>query len=159
MSRLNAPVVVAAFVLGCVVALGMALADRSVQVTATAPPPTHPVGFAPVDNVPTIAPGVRTTTTAARRRGYVGASGTWKGLACGGALPPCSVLRCENPAGDLRAQNPTSSASGKWQVIRSTWAGYGGYPEAWNAPEGVQDAHAAALWDGGRGASHWRSCL
>lgn len=78
---------------------------------------------------------------------------------CGGSLPSCSVLRCENRSGDITAENPRSSASGKWQVVRGTWGGYGGYAEAKDAPEEVQDAHARELWDGGRGASHWASCL
>lgn len=104
-------------------------------------------------------PTTTTTRPRPKRRAPVAVAGSYKGLACGGDLPYCSVLRCENPNGDLRAENPTSSASGKWQVIRSTWAGFGGYPEAKNAPETVQDEHARRLWAGGRGASHWRSCL
>jgi hypothetical protein len=77
---------------------------------------------------------------------------------CGGDLPPCSVMMCES-GGNITARNPNSSASGKWQFIRSTWANFGGYAEAWMAPEDVQDAKARALWAGGAGASHWRSCL
>jgi hypothetical protein len=77
--------------------------------------------------------------------------------ACGGDLPPCYVMRRES-GGSLTAQNPTSTASGKWQFLRSTWAGFGGYSEAWMAPESVQDAKARILWDGGRGCSHWSAC-
>ncbi len=73
---------------------------------------------------------------------------------CGGNLPPCCVMMRES-GGSLTAQNPTSSASGKWQFINGTWNGYGGYAEAWMAPESVQDAKAAELWAGGAGASHW----
>jgi hypothetical protein len=73
---------------------------------------------------------------------------------CGGNLPPCCVMYRES-GGSLTAQNPTSTASGKWQFLDSTWAGYGGYASAYLAPESVQDAKAAALWAGGAGASHW----
>lgn len=75
---------------------------------------------------------------------------------CGGNLPPCSVMECES-GGDPTAQNPNSSASGKWQVIDSTWNNYGGYPSAASAPESVQDAFAAQLYAGGAGRGHW-SC-
>ena len=76
---------------------------------------------------------------------------------CGGSLPPCWVMRRES-GGNIRAKNPSSSASGKWQFIRSTWAGFGGYAEAWQAPESVQDAKARQLWAGGRGCGHWGAC-
>lgn len=74
--------------------------------------------------------------------------------ACGGDLPTCAILACES-GGDIHAQNPTSSASGKWQVINSTWNGYMGYPTAASAPEWVQDAFARELWAGGAGRGHW----
>jgi hypothetical protein len=77
--------------------------------------------------------------------------------ACGGSLPPCYVMMRES-GGDITAQNPTSTASGKWQFLDSTWAGYGGYAKARYAPEHVQDAKAAALWAGGAGCSHWSAC-
>ncbi len=76
---------------------------------------------------------------------------------CGGDLPPCYVMMRES-GGNIRAQNPTSSASGKWQFIRSTWAGFGGYAEAYLAPESVQDAKARILWAGGAGCGHWSAC-
>ena len=60
--------------------------------------------------------------------------------------------------GNIRAKNPTSSASGKWQILDSTWAGYGGYSSAMYAPESVQDARAAQIWAGGRGCSAWAAC-
>jgi hypothetical protein len=74
--------------------------------------------------------------------------------ACGGDLPPCSVLECESH-GNLTAQNPNSTASGKWQILDETWAGYGGYSRAMYAPEEVQDAKARQLWAGGRGRGQW----
>jgi hypothetical protein len=76
---------------------------------------------------------------------------------CGGVLPPCYVMMRES-RGDIRAENPTSSASGKWQFLDSTWAGFGGYARASHAPESVQDAKAAQLWAGGAGCSHWSAC-
>lgn len=76
----------------------------------------------------------------------------------GGTLPPDSVKQCESK-GDYRAENPTSSASGGWQIIDGTWGGYKGYPRASDAPPHIQDEKAAQLWAGGKGASHWRSCL
>jgi hypothetical protein len=76
---------------------------------------------------------------------------------CGGDLPDCSIMECES-GGSLTAQNPSSSASGKWQVIDGTWNNYGGYDSAAEAPEDVQDAKARELWAGGSGASHWEQC-
>lgn len=76
---------------------------------------------------------------------------------CGGDLPPCYVMNRES-GGNIRAKNPTSTASGKWQFLNSTWQGYGGYGSAMDAPEEVQDARARALWSGGSGCSHWSAC-
>ena len=77
--------------------------------------------------------------------------------ACGGDLPPCYVMMRES-GGDPTAQNPSGDASGKWQFIDSTWAGYGGYAKARYAPESVQDEKARALWAGGAGCGHWSAC-
>jgi Transglycosylase-like domain len=76
---------------------------------------------------------------------------------CGGVLPPCYVMQRES-GGDIRAENPVSSASGKWQFIDGTWDGYGGYAHASDAPEEVQDAKARETWAGGAGCSHWQAC-
>ncbi len=92
---------------------------------------------------------------------------------CGGDLPPCWVMRRESK-GDIRVWNGIcyapvgyagrhspcgiSSASGKWQVVRGTWAGFGGYLNAADAPESVQDARVRQLWANGRGCSHWSAC-
>lgn len=77
--------------------------------------------------------------------------------ACGGNLPPCYVMMRES-RGSLTAKNPSSTASGKWQFLDSTWAGYGGYAHASDAPESVQDARAAQVWAGGSGCSNWSAC-
>jgi hypothetical protein len=63
-------------------------------------------------------------------------------------------------AGGYQAQNPTSSASGAYQFIDSTWrgasarAGYGGYARAKYAPWYVQDAVALYVFNSG-GKSAW----
>lgn len=79
---------------------------------------------------------------------------TYGSQRCGGSLPSCEILACES-GGDIRAENPYSSASGKWQIIDSTWGNYKGYPTASSAPEHIQDERAAQIYDGGRGRSHW----
>jgi hypothetical protein len=73
---------------------------------------------------------------------------------CGGDLPPCSVMMCES-GGSLTVQNPHSTASGKWQILDSTWNNYGGYSRAKDAPEAVQDARARQIYSGGAGRGAW----
>lgn len=59
----------------------------------------------------------------------------------------CRVLACES-GGNPTADNPSpaSSASGLWQFLDGTWAGYGGYARAMHAPPSVQHDAAFALW-------------
>lgn len=85
--------------------------------------------------------------------------------ACGGDLPPCYVMMRESKGyinlyyGSCTYEcRPGNSASGKWMFIRRTWGGYGGYRNAADAPESVQDAKARQIWNGGRGCSHWQAC-
>lgn len=57
-----------------------------------------------------------------------------------------AIRGCES-GHDYTAQNPTSTASGAYQFLKSTWAGYGGYSEAYLAPPSVQDQAAIDLYN------------
>jgi transglycosylase-like protein len=94
---------------------------------------------------------------APRASAGISGTGSVNGYPCGGALPPCYVLARES-GGDPTAENPISTASGLWQILDSTWQGFGGYSHASDAPPDVQNARAAELWDGGAGCSHWSAC-
>lgn len=58
---------------------------------------------------------------------------------------PSEIIRRES-GGDYSAINCSSGASGKYQFLDSTWAGYGGYASARDAPPEVQDERAAQLY-------------
>lgn len=68
--------------------------------------------------------------------------------ASGVAVPAIlvEIRRCES-GHNYTAQNKTSTASGAYQFLDSTWAGYGGYSRAMHAPAAVQDAAAVAEYN------------
>jgi len=66
-----------------------------------------------------------------------------------------AIARCES-GGDYGAENPTSTASGKYQVLDSTWDGYGGYERASDAPPEVQEAWAREAM-ARAGTAPWRA--
>lgn len=53
------------------------------------------------------------------------------------------TIRALESGGDYTAQARGSTASGAYQFLNSTWARYGGYASAADAPPSVQDAKAA----------------
>jgi murein DD-endopeptidase MepM/ murein hydrolase activator NlpD len=55
-----------------------------------------------------------------------------------------ATIRALESGGDYTAAASSSTASGAYQFLDSTWAGYGGYRRAMDAPPAVQDAKAAA---------------
>lgn len=72
----------------------------------------------------------------------------------GGYTIPTPIVMCES-GGNYKAENPTSTASGAYQIIDGTWNGFGGYRHAADAPRNVQDLKAAIIWNGGKGRSQW----
>ena len=62
---------------------------------------------------------------------------------CGSDMETClaAIARCES-GGRYDAENATSTASGRYQALKGTWDGYGGYAEAKDAPPEVQEAWA-----------------
>jgi len=82
--------------------------------------------------------------------GSAGGGGT-----CAGSIPGNIIYR-ESKC-DPAAVNSRSGASGKYQVLPSTWAGYGGYQSAADAPEAIQDQWAAEAY-AAAGCRPWGGC-
>lgn len=136
------------------------LATTTTSSTSTTAPPPPPTTAPPTLPPTTAAPVTQPPATTAPAPAPVPApapTATYGSGACGGDLPPCYVMMRES-GGSITAQNPTSTASGKWQFLDSTWQGYGGYAKASYAPEHIQDEKARQLWAGGAGCFHWSAC-
>ena len=56
-----------------------------------------------------------------------------------------ATIRTLESGGDYSAEASSSTASGAYQFVDSTWGGYGGYARAKDAPPAVQDAAALEL--------------
>lgn len=119
------------------------------------------------------ASGLRVSSGAKRAAAVAGVAGSL--LAVGGAVSSAhastggqlpdqlvKIRYCES-GGNYSAQNPTSSASGAYQFLDSTWRGLPaaqGYARAKYAPPAVQDAAALQLYRRA-GSSPWlasKSC-
>jgi hypothetical protein len=67
---------------------------------------------------------------------------------------PWEIVQCESGGQNLPPNS--AGASGYYQFMPATWKGLGGTgPHAYLRPKAEQDALAARLWDGGRGAHNW----
>ena len=65
--------------------------------------------------------------------------------AVGAGAAVLSTIRTLESGGDYTARAERSSASGAYQFIDATWNGYGGFPQAWQAPPETQDAKATEM--------------
>ncbi|QOI67418.1 hydrolase [Streptomyces phage Beuffert] len=71
-----------------------------------------------------------------------------------GGIAAC--IRKYESGGNYRAQNPSSTASGAYQFLDSTWQAVTGLPgRAMNYSPAQQDAAFWKLWNNGRGANQW----
>jgi hypothetical protein len=65
---------------------------------------------------------------------------------------PSSIVICES-GGNYGAVNQSSGAGGAYQILPSTWSGYGGKGSPQNGSKQQQDQIAAQIWaDSGSGA-------
>jgi peptidoglycan hydrolase CwlO-like protein len=67
---------------------------------------------------------------------------------------PWAIVQCES--GGYNHPPNWAGASGYYQIIPSTWSGFGGSgPAAYLASKAEQDRVAALIWNGGAGARNW----
>lgn len=142
LARVNAPTVIAASVLGCIVTLALVVSDRidETDVHALAPPPTFPVAIEPVDNVPTMAPGIEPEPVRKMR-------GTW---------PWDALAACESGGN----WSDDSYHDGGLQFHPDTWRRHGGTefaPYAWQATREQQIVVARRVL-ATEGAGAWPTC-
>ena len=75
------------------------------------------------------------------------------------STPPGGVAACIRKwesGGNYSAQNPTSTASGAYQFLDSTWQSVTGLSgRAMNYSPSIQDKAFYKLWNNGRGAGQW----
>jgi septal ring factor EnvC (AmiA/AmiB activator) len=101
----------------------------------------------------TSTPSTSPTTTISTGGGDASDGGSSLDATDGWAIPYAVVL-CESGGQNLPPNG--SGASGYYQIEAATWKGAGGSgPAAYLAPKAEQDAIAAKLWNGGKGASNW----
>lgn len=77
-------------------------------------------------------------------------------LAYGDWAIPAYIVECESHFQNMPPNY--AGASGYYQIIPSTWIGYGGgqfASQAYLASKSAQDLIASRIWDGGAGASQW----
>lgn len=147
MRKLSAIVVSLVFVGACQTAKGVTPTTKPTTTTSSTTSTTTSTSTSTTTTSTTTS---TTTTTMAPKPAVVNhfqpqtVADTSSSGSCGGDLPPCWIMKRES-RGQIRAKNPVSSASGKWQMLDSTWNGYGGYAHASDAPEAVQDAKARTL--------------
>lgn len=67
------------------------------------------------------------------------------GIEAGSMSVVLGTIRAIESGGDYTIQAAGSTASGAYQMLDTTWAGYSGYARAADAPPEVQDAKAAEL--------------
>ncbi|HEX8119938.1 MAG TPA: transglycosylase family protein [Solirubrobacteraceae bacterium] len=81
-------------------------------------------------------------------------AGAPAGVPTGGWAIPWPIVECESGGQNLPPN--WAGASGYYQIMPATWKGLGGRgPHAYLRPKAEQDAAAAKLWNGGRGAHNW----
>jgi hypothetical protein len=126
-----------------------ALADeRAAQSAALAASKTK--GSKLLVAISTIQKEEASAEQAARQISY-GGSGV--PLSAGWAIP-ISIVLCESGGQDLPPNS--AGASGYYQIIPSTWRGFGGRgPAAYLAPKAEQDEVASRIWNHGAGARNW----
>jgi peptidoglycan hydrolase CwlO-like protein len=77
---------------------------------------------------------------------HVGPGGPW--------AIPWAIVQCES--GGYNHPPNWAGASGYYQIIPSTWSGFGGNGSAaYLASKAEQDRVATLIWNNGRGASNW----
>lgn len=74
----------------------------------------------------------------------IGGNGGTTAAACGELAVILDTIRTIESGSDYEAPKNRGGASGAYQYIDSTWAGYEGYASAYLAPPEIQDARAAS---------------